>query len=170
MNLLAIDYNSYRSFKNQLLVKWEKMNSESHDMPIKERYSFTLPPDLVSKVDKTGKDLGMNRSMMVREALTHWLEHRTQADSIIGNGLAISSYIYDLHESRVVEDIIKVRHDFEKEISSTLNVYFSHHERFEINICKGDMTRIKELSDHLRSIKELKSFTVNYFQSDTSNN
>lgn len=140
------------------------MNSESHEIPIKERYSFTLPPDLVSKVDEARNKLGMNRSMIVREALTHWLEHRTQAESMEGKGLAITSYIFDLHENRVVEDITKTRHDFEEEISSTLNVYFSHHERFEINICKGEMKRIKELSDRLRSIKELKSFTVNYFQ------
>lgn len=139
------------------------MNSESHNIPNKERYSFTLPPDLIKKVDNL--ELKMNRSMIVREALTHWLEHRSQIDTLSGDGLALNSYIYDIHETRVIEELSNVKHDFEKEISSTLNIHFSHHERFEINICKGDLGKIKSLSDRLREIKELKSLTVNYFQS-----
>ncbi|MFV2015788.1 MAG: hypothetical protein ACC656_10190, partial [Candidatus Heimdallarchaeota archaeon] len=73
-------------------------------------------------------------------------------------------YIYDIHEARVIEELSSVKHDYEQEIYSTLNIHFSHHERFEINICKGDLSKIKSLSDRLREIKELKSLTVNYFQ------
>ncbi|MHA2099446.1 MAG: CopG family ribbon-helix-helix protein [Candidatus Kariarchaeaceae archaeon] len=140
------------------------MNSEAHDLPKKERYSFTLPPELVNKVDMKGKNLSMNRSMIVREALTHWLDHRNQQEGLEGEGTAFSSYIYDIHETRVVEEISLVKHDYEQEIGSTLNAHFSHHERFEINICKGDLGRIKEMIDRLRGIKELKSLSVNYFQ------
>ncbi len=146
------------------------MNSESHDTPNKERYSFTLPPELVNRVDKTrqrledNKNVSINRSMIVREALTNWLDHRSEEENLDGDGLAINSYIYDLHDSRVVEELSLVKHDYEEIISSTLNVHFSHHQRFEINICKGSFSKIKVLADRLRGIKELKSLSVNYFQ------
>jgi len=140
------------------------MNSESHDTPNKERYSFTLPPELVDRVDLSRQNLSMNRSMIVREALTHWLGHRSEIETLSGTGLAVNSYIYDIHEARVIEELSGVKHDYEQEIYSTLNIHFSHHERFEINICKGDLSKIKSLSDRLREIKELKSLTVNYFQ------
>ena len=133
-------------------------------MLIKERFTFTLPPVLVKKVDKVRETLQINRSMVVREALSHWLEHRIQDEDIEASGLAIFSYIFDHHEQGVVNCLVKIRHDFEEELSSSFNFHISHHRRIEICICKGDFDQLKQLANRIRQIKGIESFSENYFQ------
>lgn len=106
----------------------------------------------------------MNRSMVVREALSHWLEHRTKNINISGDGLAVLSYIYDHHEEKVLTEIMKVQHDYETFIISTISVSISHHQKFEFNVCKGNLNKIKQIVDELRKIKGIFTFTENYYQ------
>lgn len=143
------------------------MSSEDddHDSIVKQRYSFTLPPELISKLDLIGEEIGMNRSMIVREALTHWIEHRIKESEIpVGNeGLSIFNYIYDHHDTSIVSLILKVHHDYETEVNSVLSVQISHHKKFELIVCKGGYDRLKAIANRMRQIKELQSFTENYF-------
>ena len=150
------------------------MSSEDddHDSIVKQRYSFTLPPELISKLDLIGDEIGMNRSMIVREALTHWIEHRVKESKIpvddkgkpvLKEGLSIFNYIYDHHDTSIVSLIMKVHHDYESEVNSVLSVQISHHKKFELIVCKGGYDKLKAIANRMRKIKELQSFTENYF-------
>lgn len=136
--------------------------SHSHDTENLERYSFTIPRPLIDSVDELSKKLNLNRSMAVREALTHWVNHSTQKTEVSGNGVAVISYTYDHHESRVMSELMETQHSFETVISNTSHIHLSHVDCFEITICKGNLEEIKELGDRIRSVKGIHSFNINY--------
>ena len=71
--------------------RWVINMSKKGDRENLERYSFTLPYGLINKIDEAKEHLEINRSMVVREALTHWLEHRTKVLDIKGMGLGLAT-------------------------------------------------------------------------------
>ncbi len=129
---------------------------------ILERYSFTLPPILINKIDKIREQLKINRSMVVREALNHWLEHRNKEIQLNGKGIAIISYTYDHHELRLVEELLSKQHDFYEFIQNTTHIHLSHNNCFEIIVCKGELNQIIKLANSLRQIKGINDIRDNY--------
>lgn len=123
------------------------------------RYSFTLPSFLIDEIEKLGKTLEMNRSQIVREALSNWIQDKTKIVESSGPGIGISSYIYNHHDSRVVSEIMDAQHDKDDIISSTTHVHLDHNNCFEMAILKGDLNTLKILNDKLRSIKGLAFFS-----------
>ncbi len=130
------------------------------------RFSFTLPPDLIEKVDEASGEVGMNRSQIVREALTHWLNHTITDQNLHGKGIAVIHFEYDHEDMRVVENIMKVQHGYERIITSTTHVHLSHSRCFELVICRGELCDIKEMAKQLRSIKGIMAFFVNFSKND----
>jgi CopG family nickel-responsive transcriptional regulator len=124
-----------------------------------ERYSFTLPNNLIDEIEKIGNSLEMNRSMVVREALSNWVLENTKKLHLVGPGIGISSYIYDHHDTRVVGDIMRIQHNFDDLISSTTHIHLNHDKCFEIAILKGELGKLKVLNDTLRGIKGVSFFS-----------
>ena len=123
------------------------------------RYSFTLPNNLVDELERFGQILKMNRSMIVREAVSKWILDNTKKFELAGQGIGVSSYIYNHHDSRVVSDLMSVQHDREEIISSTTHIHLNHEQCFEIVVLKGDLPALRELNDALRSVKGLSFFS-----------
>ena len=124
-----------------------------------QRYSFTLPPNIVDKVNEFAERLKMNRSMVMREALTNWLASQSSISDISGKGVAVVSYIYNHHDTRVLSELLDIQHNFENIIGTSTHLHLSHTKCFEIVICKGEIGEIKQLSDKIRSIKGLTAFS-----------
>ncbi|MHA1991316.1 MAG: nickel-responsive transcriptional regulator NikR [Candidatus Hodarchaeales archaeon] len=145
------------------------MNSKSNNSTLKEdslkndqlqRFSFTLQNNLIDDIDRIGKSLNMNRSMVVREALSSWINNRTKVEKDIhGEGVALTSYMYDHHDTRVLSDLMHTQHEYEGLISSSTHVHLSHTKCFEIVILKGDLKSIKELNNKLRGVKGISSLS-----------
>ena len=135
-------------------------NQEHSSSDLLQRFSFTLQSNLIDELDHLGKSLGMNRSMVVREALANWISTQTKLqESITGKGVGLTSYIYDHHDTRVVSELMHAQHNHEKLISSTTHVHLSHVKCFEIIILKGDMKEMNDLNNSLRSVKGISSFS-----------
>ena len=126
---------------------------------ILERYSFTLPNSLVEDLDKLGKTLNMNRSMIVREALSRWIIDKTKDFTPFGDGVGISSYIYDHHDKRVVGDIMHLQHNFDDLMNSVTHIHLNHEKCLEIAFLRGELKKLKILNDDLRSIKGISFFS-----------
>lgn len=143
------------------------MNSEPNDLSIKgdhgksdqlQRFSFTLQTSLIEDIDRLGKSLNMNKSMIVREALSNWINDRTKTEkNSLGEGVALISYIFDHHDSRVVSELMHTQHQYEGLISSSTHVHLSHIKCFEIAILKGNLENIKALNNKMRGIKGISS-------------
>ena len=137
----------------------EKEHAESESF---ERYTFTLPPSLIEKIDNTALKKEMNRSQIVREALNAWLSEDLRGSNFNQNvpTVSILSYIYDHHDTRVVQDILHSQHEFDEIILSSTHIHLSHTECFEIVVAKGVITKINKLSDSIRSVKGLNNFRI----------
>ena len=141
------------------------MNQDEENSQLK-RYSFTLPESLVESVDEISKGMKMNRSMVVRESLNHWVNHQLTSKQMDGHGVAVFSYIYQHHEHRIVSELMDVQHDYGGEtIITSSHVHLTHADCFETVICRGDLRSIKQLANQMRSIKGISSFNVEYAQS-----
>ena len=136
----------------------DKEHAESESF---ERYTFTLPPSLIEKIDSNALKKAMNRSQVVREALNTWLSEELK-DDFDRNvpSVSILSYIYDHHDTRVVQDILHSQHEFDEIILSSTHIHLSHTECFEIVVAKGTITKINKLSDSIRSVKGLNNFRI----------
>jgi len=141
------------------------MGSE-HDTENLQRFSFTIPRNLIESVDNLIENTDSNRSMVVREALSHWVDHNLKITNINGKGIATISYVYNHHETRVLSELMETQHSFDNIIQTTSHVHLNHNECFEINICKGDLSKIKTMAEIIRSIKGLQSFYMNFAKSE----
>jgi CopG family nickel-responsive transcriptional regulator len=98
--------------------------------------------------------------MVVREALSSWINNRTRIEKDIhGDGVALTSYIYDHHDTRVMSDLMHTQHEYESLISSSTHVHLSHTKCFEIVILKGELKSVKELNNKLRGVKGISSLS-----------
>lgn len=134
----------------------QEENNKSDNL---ERYSFTLPNVLIDEIGKIGESLKMNRSMVVREALSNWLIENTKKLNLKGEGIGITSYMYNHHDTRVVSELMSNQHDFEDVISSTTHIHLDHQRCLENVISKGELIKIKELNDNLRNTKGISFFS-----------
>ena len=108
-----------------------KMNHDEDTTQLK-RYSFTLPESLVESVDEISKGMKMNRSMVVRESLNHWVNHQLTSKQMDGHGVAIFSYIYQHHAHRIVSELMDVQHDYGGDtIITSSHVHLTHADCFE---------------------------------------
>ena len=140
--------------------KNSEMNQDHKKLDQLQRFSFTLQSNLIEEIDIIGKSLNMNRSMVVREALSSWISDRVKDQQIPeGDGVGVTSYIYNHHDTRVVSDLMHVQHEKDNLISSTTHVHLSHTKCFEIIILKGKINIIKDLNNSFRSIKGIVSFS-----------
>ena len=127
-----------------------------------ERFTFTLPPDLVEAVEKEASKMGMNRSMVVREALAAWIAEQAAKKNMQGPGMAVITYFYSHHDASTVRSLLALQHDYEEEIISTTHMHISHDLCFETILCKGDLMKLCDLADSLRSSKGISSLNDYY--------
>jgi CopG family nickel-responsive transcriptional regulator len=138
------------------------MDSIKQDSLIKQRFSFTLSPEIIKKIDAFAINLEMNRSQIVREALTQWLADHALTEDIQGEGVSLASYLYQHHETRVVQELMKIQHDFDQIIISTTHVHLTHDKCYETILCRGDLKVIKNMTNQIRSVNGINSFSVKY--------
>jgi len=137
-----------------------------HESENLQRYSFTIPRELIESIDNIIENTDSNRSMVVREALSHWVDHSTKAADVAGTGVATISYLYDHHDTRVMSELMEVQHSFDELIQTTSHVHLDHNLCFEITICKGELSKIKTMGELIRAVKGTSSFYVNYAVSE----
>jgi len=124
------------------------------------RFGVSLDNELLKKFDiHLSKKGYASRSEafrdLIREDLVknEWLdEDKETAGAII--------LIYDHHQSQLLGRITQVQHDHQSVIVSTQHIHLDHHNCLEIIAIRGIGKEIKELADHLRSLKGVKHGTL----------
>lgn len=152
------------------LMTPESDTVDNKDTKIFERYTFTLPPDLVRNVEAFGQSKQMNRSQVVREALANWLSTQEELEERAlshpnQTGVATITYTYDHHDGRVLQDLLDAQHQSEELIVSTTHIHLSHTICFEVVVCRGPLGTLKginALASAIRVIKGINGFAVLY--------
>ena len=119
------------------------------------RFGISLEEKLLGDFDKLikGKRYS-NRSEairdMIRDSLVseEWKKGKDVAGAI--------SLVYDHHKRELMDVTIDIQHDYQDMIVASQHAHLDHHNCLEVIIVKGISSKIKILSDKLRSVKGVK--------------
>jgi len=123
------------------------------------RFSVSVDPVLLGEFDETTGEIGYNRSAAIQVAMRDFLtEHKwsTEEEGVVAGAITT---IYNHHIKGLGDILTGIQHDFLDIISSTIHVHLDHDNCLEILAVKGDIKRIKELTQSLRvsrGVKQLK--------------
>ena len=122
------------------------------------RFSVSVDPSLLEEFDHVVSGHGYNRSTAIQIAMRDFLtEHKWKDEE--GEVVGAITMIYDHHTGSLMEELNHLQHDYYDIISSTTHVHMDHDNCLEILAVKGDVIRVKELSDAIsiiRGIKQIK--------------
>jgi CopG family nickel-responsive transcriptional regulator len=128
------------------------------------RVGVTFPPDLLKDFDEIIKKMGyQNRSKAVQDAVRMFISEKKWLHAEKGTQAGVIMLLYD-HEARGLETALThIQHHYSNIICSTMHIHLSERECLETIALRGDVTKIRKLSDELaakRGVKILKTMVV----------
>jgi CopG family nickel-responsive transcriptional regulator len=123
------------------------------------RFSVSVDPVLLGEFDETISEIGYSRSTAIQVAMRDFLTEHKWSKEEEGVMAGAVTMIYDHHVKGLGNVLTGIQHDFLDIISSTIHVHLEHDSCLEILAVKGDIKRIKELTQSLRvsrGVKQLK--------------
>jgi CopG family nickel-responsive transcriptional regulator len=120
------------------------------------RVSVSVEPGLVDEFDATTGEMGLNRSTAIETAMRDFLAGYKWSAAEEGAVAGAITMIYDHHVRGLGESLTHVQHDYLDVVSSATHVHLDHDNCLEILAVKGDIGRIKELTQGLRVIRGVK--------------
>jgi len=117
------------------------------------RIGVSLPPELLETFDRFIEEKGyQTRSKaiadLVRDRLTQE-EWRDDEQEVIG----AVSLVYDHHTRDLSAKLTEIQHDAHDQIVSTTHVHTDHHRCLEILIIRGIARNVRQLGEHLISVR-----------------
>jgi len=124
------------------------------------RFSVSLPPPLVEKLDKTWKSMQYeNRSKAVHDAVRSFITEFEWMQKDSGRITGAVLVLYYLDKPGLLDEITKAQHKFKNVISSTLHVHLEENKCLEIIAVEGSVQEIRSLAQSLmtkRGVKQVK--------------
>ena len=125
------------------------------------RFSVSLPPSLVEDFDKIWKAKGYdNRSRAVHDAFRGFISEYKwsyEGNEILAGAVVL---VYYLDKRSLLSQIVRIQHNFEDIISSTMHVHLTKNKCLEIIAVKGRAREIQNLSQELRTKKGVKELRI----------
>jgi CopG family nickel-responsive transcriptional regulator len=124
----------------------------------------SIDPGLIDEFDSTINEMGYNRSTAIETAMRDFLAGYKWAASEKGAVAGAVTMIYDHHVRGLGDTLTHTQHDYLDVVSSVSHVHLDHDNCLEILAVKGDIRRIKELTQSLmvtRGVKQLKFSILN---------
>jgi CopG family nickel-responsive transcriptional regulator len=124
------------------------------------RFSVSLPPPLVEKLDKVWKSMQYeNRSKAVHDAVRSFITEFEWMQKDSGRITGAVLVLYYLDKPGLLDEITKAQHQFKHAISSTLHVHLEENKCLEIIAVEGSVQEIRSLAQSLmtkRGVKQVK--------------
>lgn len=122
------------------------------------RTSLSVPDDLLAEFDEVWQEQGIgSRSRALREAMLEYVEAHTRLAEAEGNLVALVGFDYQ-HDGAIGE-LHGVQHDYQDVVINTSHTHQG--ERcLESLFCRGDATRVRNLTDELRDFDAVRRVKV----------
>ena len=124
------------------------------------RFSVSLPPPLVEKLDEVWKNMQYeNRSKAVHDAVRSFITEFEWMQKDSGRITGAVLVLYYLDKPGLLDEITKAQHQFRNAISSTLHVHLEDNKCLEIIAVEGSVQEIRSLAQSLmtkRGVKQVK--------------
>jgi len=124
------------------------------------RFSVSLPPPLVEKLDEVWKSMQYeNRSKAVHDAVRSFITEFEWMQKDAGRITGAVLVLYYLDKPGLLDEITKAQHQFRNAISSTLHVHLEDNKCLEIIAVEGSVQEIRSLAQVImakRGVKQVK--------------
>jgi len=125
------------------------------------RFSVSLPPPLLDKLDEAWKSMGYeNRSKAIHDALRSFITEFEWMREEVGKVVGAVHVLYYLDKPGLLDEIVGVQHSFRDLISSTLHIHIEENKCLEIISVKGSAKEVKSLTQALMAKKGVKQVKV----------
>lgn len=119
------------------------------------RFGVSLENDLLESFDALCADKGYaNRSEAIRDLIRGALAQDRWGGSGVGGG--VLTLVYDHHKHDLARRLTRIQHDCHDIIITTMHIHLDHDNCLEILVLKGDVQRVRSLSQKLISCKGVK--------------
>ncbi len=118
------------------------------------RIGVSLPKNLLEEFDSIiGRRGYSSRSEAIRDAIRSYIIEYKWLEREEGEAVGVLNVVYD-HEVKGVSDtLIDLQHEFSDIILASLHLHLKKDLCLEMIILRGDMKRIKEISDKVSAVK-----------------
>jgi CopG family transcriptional regulator, nickel-responsive regulator len=145
--------------------KHRQKNKQQNDGKV-ERISMSLPPELLSKFDRSMKKSGFSdRSKAIQTALHAFIDQNDWGE-VKGNddrdGAGAIMMLYDNHAYSHDDTGMHIQHRYSDIISATTHMHLDHDNCLETIMVRGRIKKIKALARSLSENRGIKSLKVHF--------
>ena len=121
-----------------------------------KRFGVSIEEKLLEKFDKyISKKKYHNRSEALRDLIRKELIDGSWSDKNMEVAGAVI-IVYDHHRKELVENLVKIQHNYHDIIISSQHVHLDHHNCLEIIVVKGGIRKVYRLEEELKVTKGVK--------------
>jgi CopG family transcriptional regulator, nickel-responsive regulator len=123
-------------------------------MSKKIRISMSLPKELIDEFDELLRSMSYySRSKGIADALKDYIVRYRWMKKMEGERIGTLTVIYNYHHKGVIENLTAIQHDFHRYITAVMHVHLTRKHRLEVIVVKGDMKRIRDLTEKIMRLK-----------------
>jgi CopG family nickel-responsive transcriptional regulator len=125
------------------------------------RFSVSLPPPLLRRLDETWKSMHYeDRSKAVHDAVRSFISEFEWMQKESGQITGAVLVLYYLDKPGLLDEIMKVQHQFKNVISSTTHLHLEENKCLEMIAIKGNTKEVRNLTQALMAKKGVKQVKV----------
>jgi len=125
------------------------------------RFSVSLPPPLLKRLDETWKSMQYeDRSKAIHDAVRSFISEFEWMQKDSGQITGAVLVLYYLDKPGLLDEITKVQHQFRNMISSTTHLHLEENKCLEMIAVKGNTQEVRSLTQTLMAKKGVKQVKV----------
>jgi CopG family nickel-responsive transcriptional regulator len=125
------------------------------------RFSVSLPPPLLRRLDETWKSMHYkDRSKAIHDAVRSFISEFEWMKKESGQITGAILVLYYLDKPGLLDEIMKVQHQFKNLISSTTHLHLEENKCLEMIAVRGNTKEVRSLAQTLMAKKGVKQVKV----------
>ena len=125
------------------------------------RFSVSLPPPLLKRLDETWKSMHyQDRSKAIHDAVRSFISEFEWMDRDSGQITGAILVLYYMDKPGLLDEIARVQHRFRNVISSTTHIHLEENKCLEMIAVAGNTQEVKSLTQALMAKKGVKQVKV----------
>jgi len=122
--------------------------------------NISLPDEMIEELDGVVKEKHYaSRSEIVRDALRTLFSEVEWTSRQAGTALAVVTMTFNVERRGVFEEINRLQHEYEDIVATILHNHMSG-SCLEVILTRGDISRIRELAERLKAIRDIEVVRV----------
>jgi CopG family nickel-responsive transcriptional regulator len=124
------------------------------------RFGVSMEDALLGRLDDMVRDKGYpNRSEAIRDLVRKTIVD-DEWDDTSGEIIGVLVIVFDHHRRELSSRLLKMEHDREGSILSTLHLHLDHDNCLEVKVIRGKALEVRDFAEEMISMKGIKYGTL----------